>query len=54
MARRVKGEGAGLSGYDFASISCRGSVFMKPEEAVKIAAGGVFTGSVSHCAPDFS
>lgn len=42
---------AELTGYDLASISCLGSVYMKPDQTVKIAARGVSFSSVSHFSP---
>lgn len=35
-------ERAELAGYDFSSISCLGSIYVKPDQTVKTAASGIF------------
>lgn len=51
----MRGDGrAELTGYDLASISCLGCIYMKPDQAVEIAAGGVFCSSVSYFIPILS
>jgi len=48
---KVKGEGVELTGYDFSSISCIGSVYMRWGQTVKTAASSVFSSAVLHFTP---